>query len=97
LWQEDFEDVDHVVHRRPCLVDNVQTDAPAAVCDDQLVPAKEVCNSLHRTAAVVLEFNVQLVDVWVEDAVHEAYARTLVRILIWQLDVDLPESASERC
>ena len=24
LWEEDFEDVDHVVHGRPCLVDHVK-------------------------------------------------------------------------
>jgi hypothetical protein len=56
-----------------------------------------MCGSIRRTAAAVLGSNVQLIDVWVENAVHEAYARTLVRILIWQLDVDLPESASEWC
>lgn len=26
LWQEDFEDVDHIKHRRPGLVDHVETD-----------------------------------------------------------------------
>jgi hypothetical protein len=41
--------------------------------------------------------NVQLVDVGMENAVHEADARTLVRILIGQLDVDLPKTTSEGC
>jgi hypothetical protein len=27
LWQEDLEDVDHIVHRRPSLVDDVETHA----------------------------------------------------------------------
>jgi hypothetical protein len=40
----------------------------------------------------------QFVNVWVEDAVHKANAGALVRVLIWQLDVDLPKSALEgRC
>lgn len=39
----------------------------------------------------------QLVDVWVEDAVHEAYGRRFVRILIWDLDVDFPVATLERC
>lgn len=40
----------------------------------------------------------QFINVWVEDAVHKANAGALVRVLIGQLDVDLPESALEgRC
>ena len=39
----------------------------------------------------------QLVDVWMEDPVYEADARALVRILIWELHVDFPKAAGERC
>jgi hypothetical protein len=39
----------------------------------------------------------QLVDVGVEDAVHKPNARALVRVLIRQLNVDLPETALEGC
>lgn len=39
--------------------------------------------------------NVQLVDVGVEDAVHEAYARALVGVLIGELDVDFPKATGE--
>lgn len=38
----------------------------------------------------------QFIDVWVEDPVHEAYAGALVGILVWQLNVDLPQPAFER-
>lgn len=42
--------------------------------------------------------HIQLVDIGVEDAVHEADARALVGVLIGQLNVDLPETALEwRC
>lgn len=37
----------------------------------------------------------QLVDIGVEDAVHEADAGALVGVLVGQLDVDLPEAALE--
>lgn len=38
----------------------------------------------------------QFVDVGVEDAVYEANARALVRVLVGQLYVDLPKSTLER-
>ena len=38
-----------------------------------------------------------LVNVWVKYSIHEAYARTLVWILIWQLHMDLPNAAFEWC
>jgi hypothetical protein len=41
--------------------------------------------------------HVQFVDVGMEYPVYEADARTFVRILIRQLNVDLPEAALERC
>lgn len=41
--------------------------------------------------------NLQLVDIRVENAIREADARRLVRVLVRQLDVDLPHSALERC
>lgn len=39
----------------------------------------------------------QLVDVGMEDAVHESNARALVGVLIRQLDVNFPETALEGC
>ena len=38
-----------------------------------------------------------LVNVWVKYAVDKADARTFVRILVWQLYVDLPQATFERC
>ena len=38
----------------------------------------------------------QFVDVGVEDPVHKADTRRLVRVLIRQLDVDFPDAAFER-
>ena len=38
---------------------------------------------------------VQLIYVWVENPVDEAYARALVWIAVWQLHVYLPKSAGE--
>ena len=39
---------------------------------------------------------VQLVDVRVEYLVHEPDAGRLERVLIWELDVDLPHATGER-
>ena len=41
--------------------------------------------------------DVQLINIRVEYLVHEAYAGGLERVLIGQLDVDLPDAACERC
>jgi hypothetical protein len=41
--------------------------------------------------------NIQFIDVWVKYPVNEAYAGALVRILVGQLDVDLPVAALEWC
>lgn len=41
--------------------------------------------------------SVQLIYVGMEDAIHEADAGRLVRVLVWELDVDLPEAAGEGC
>jgi hypothetical protein len=38
----------------------------------------------------------QFIDVGVENAVYETDARGLVRILVGQFDVDLPDAAFER-
>lgn len=40
--------------------------------------------------------DIQLIDVGVEYPVDEADARALVRILVWQLDMDLPKTTFER-
>jgi len=39
--------------------------------------------------------DVQLVDVGVEDAVHETYARALVGVLVGELNVDFPKTTGE--
>jgi len=52
---------------------------------------------LVETLWMVFEDDVQFIDVGVEYPVHKADARTLVRVLIWQLDVDLPEAALKWC
>jgi hypothetical protein len=45
----------------------------------------------------VLKGALQLIDVGVEYPVHETNARALVRILVWEFDVDFPEAAGEGC
>jgi hypothetical protein len=92
LRDEDLEDVDHVVHGRPCLVDDVEAYRAGATCVSAL------STDYRARRCVFFEQNVQFIDVGVEYPVHEADARTLVRVLVWQLDVDLPEAALEgRC
>lgn len=39
----------------------------------------------------------QLINVWVEDLVDEANGWRFIGVLIWELDVDFPLSAGERC
>lgn len=39
---------------------------------------------------------VQFVNVGMEDLVHESDAGRLERVLIWELNVDLPDATSER-
>lgn len=46
---------------------------------------------------VMCKGNKQLIYVGVVDPVHEADARALVWVVIWQLDVDFPESAFVWC
>jgi hypothetical protein len=46
---------------------------------------------------VLPECILQLVNVGVEDAVHKPNAGALVRVLVRQLNVDLPETALEGC
>lgn len=43
------------------------------------------------------KMNVQLIDVGMEYSIHESDAGTLVRILVGELDVNLPETALEGC
>jgi hypothetical protein len=50
--------------------------------------------STERTSITALDL--QFVDIRVEYLVHEAYAGRLERILVRQLDVDLPDAASKR-
>lgn len=46
---------------------------------------------------VVCKGNKQLIYVRVVDPVHEADTRALVWVVIWELDVDFPESAFVWC
>lgn len=85
LRQEDLKDVDHVVHGRPGLVDDVQTDRTRA----------EIDLSARETGAAPQQSNSQLINVGVEDAVDKANAWALVRILVREFDVNFPMTASE--
>jgi hypothetical protein len=73
LWEEDFEDVDHVVHGRPCLVDDIEAHGTGAV--EGL--ASPCYPEWHK-----YDQDIQFVNVGVEYSVDEADARTLVRILV---------------
>jgi hypothetical protein len=92
LRNEDFEDVNHVVHWRPCLVDDVETDRAGTVR----------VSKIHRKASRIVVarsttgFNSQLIYVGMEYPVDEANTRALIGVLIGQLDMDLPETALER-
>ena len=85
LREEDFEDIDHVIHWRPGLVDDIEADGTRAVFVSKLV------NVAHK------RIHIQLINVGVEYPVDEADARALVWILVWQFDVYLPETAFEGC
>lgn len=45
----------------------------------------------------IREVDGQLVNVRVEDLVHEADTRRLERVLVGELDMDLPHATGERC
>lgn len=90
LWEKDFEDVDHVVHWRPGLVDDIEANAAGPVS----IRRQPAALSISRIQALQ---NLQFINVGMENAVHEAYARALVGILIGQFDVDFPEAALKGC
>jgi hypothetical protein len=50
-----------------------------------------------RVGVARFELHPQFIYVRVEYPVHEAYARTLVGVLIWELDMHFPKSALKRC
>lgn len=50
---------------------------------------------IHGDAKVRLGIHVQLIDIWVEYAIHEADAGALVGVLVRKLNVDLPKAAGE--
>jgi hypothetical protein len=75
------------------LMTSRQTDPDLVLCQRYRL----LCLRLKGHAWNAQEYRVQFVDVRVEDAVNEANAGALVRVLIGQLDVDLPESALEGC
>ena len=86
MWQEDFEDVDHVEHGGPGLIDHVEADGPGPGRGNQ-----------NGTVELLIGKGLQLVDVGVEDSIHEANARALVGVLVGQFDVDFPEAALKWC
>ena len=53
-------------------------------------------NSSPFFSALLRPPYLQFIDIGVEDAIHEADTRRLVRVLVGQLDVDLPNAAFER-
>lgn len=38
----------------------------------------------------------QFINVGMKDLVHESYARALIWVLLWELDVNLPNPSCER-
>ena len=94
LRQKHFKDVDHVVHRRPSLVDDVQTNGARA--GKILVYATRAFQRRKLFCGCSKGF-LQLVDIRVEDSVHEADAGTFVWILVGKLNVDFPKTTREGC
>ncbi len=41
-------------------------------------------------------FHLQFIDIWMEDFIYKPNTRTLVRVLFWQLHVNLPHTPSKR-
>lgn len=78
LRQEDLEDVDHVEHGRPSLVDDIQADGarpmhfPGSAPCSVLFPLKPLVRSYASRSNVVYS---QLVDIGVENAIHESDTR----------------------
>jgi hypothetical protein len=93
LREKDFEDIDHIIHGRPCLVDDVEADGAAAIDVSVTKPGVNPTPPFECARG----HDVQFIDVGMKNPVHEADARTLVRVLIGQLDVDLPRTTFKRC
>lgn len=84
LWQEDLENVDHVKHGRPGLVDNIKADRTGSR-DWSAVPALG-----GRSDAL-------FVYVGMENPVHESNGGRFVWVLVWQLHVDFPPAIRKWC
>lgn len=77
MREEDLENVDHVEHRRPGLIYDIETDGAGS---------RSTLSIFHDGVTK----NVQLIDVGMEDSVDKADARRLVWILIGELHMNLP-------
>ena len=68
------------------MIDHVEADGAGPGEGDQ-----------KGTVGLLTGKGLQLVDVGVEDAIHEANARAFVGVLVGQFDVDFPEAALKWC
>ena len=62
----------------------------------QTDPDLRLAQSEHRDGGRGQVGNVHFVNVWMEDFVDKTDRGRLVRVLVWQLDVDLPHAVVER-
>lgn len=109
LREEDFENVDHVVHGRPGLVDDVEAHGAGSVvrAEEYQLCSWSVLGRVCGVSAQVpksqrtsrreeeREMDVHLIDVRMEYPVHKPNARTLIGVLVGQLDVYLPQATGE--
>jgi hypothetical protein len=78
LGNEHLEDVDHIVHGRPGLVDDIETDRAGPALRSANVSRFCCVDLVYRERGPCSQF----IDVWVEDAVYEANAGALVGVLV---------------
>lgn len=60
LWKEDLEDVDHVVHWRPRLVDHIQTDAAGEFVDVWVEDAVDETDAWALVGVLIRQFDMDL-------------------------------------
>lgn len=82
LWQKDFENIYQVVHRRPSLIDYIQTYRARTL------------KFKFESGQTTREY-LRLVDVRMENPVFEADRRRLVRVHIWQPHLHFPKSLQD--
>lgn len=60
MWKEDFEDVDHIVHGRPGLVDDVETDRTGELVDVWVEYSVDEADAGRLVGVLVGDFDVNL-------------------------------------